>query len=127
MTSELRISKQYRLCACCSQLIVLGEMYLYQSWAPWEQEDRTSKYYISPSCRWCGDRYWKWVNRRGEYDDRLWMAECDGCEWVQFEMLTWLSMFVDGVSYRNLEDYRGPLLENQVSSLEFIKRGPVVS
>ena len=82
MTIRLARSRRFRLCIACHQLILPGELYADQRWAPWECED--GSWWSQPACRWCSEGYWKADDGDGWSDDwaQAWVDEQPG-RWLE--------------------------------------------
>lgn len=82
MTIRLARSRRFRLCIACHQLILPGELYADQRWAPWECED--GSWWSQPACRWCSEGYWKANDGDGWSDDwaQAWVDEQPG-RWLE--------------------------------------------
>jgi len=84
MKMKLARSRRFRLCTACHQLILPGELYADQRWAPWECEDSDGSWWSQPACRWCSEGYWKHDDGDGWSDDwaQAWVDEQPG-RWLE--------------------------------------------
>lgn len=94
MTSRLARSRTYRQCCACRQLILPGELYCDQRWAPWEQDPDGDPdgWWSQPACRWCAEHYWK-------HDDGDGWSEDWAATWADEQADRWL---------RGLDCFEGP-------------------
>lgn len=83
MTPTLTRSTKYRQCRACRQLILPGEVYCAQVWAPWECAS-DGHYWSQPACRWCSEGYWKADDGDGWSEDwaQTWADEQAG-RWLE--------------------------------------------
>lgn len=115
MDSKLVKARKHHICSACGQLIVPGELYCAQRWAPWELEDGDGHYWSQPACRWCADRVWSAF--RGD----LWSAEFLD-EWVWEEMWRWLQLAGVEMDWTIPAEYKQPLRAAQKAARAVLER-----
>lgn len=91
-TYRLTRCRKPRLCAVCYQLILPGELYIRQRFAPWEQEDGDS-WWDQSGCRWCVERFWRFCQAVDVEEDLRepfpWNTDY-ATEWYAAERLRWV-------------------------------------
>lgn len=116
--TKLTTAAKYHQCSACLQLIVPGELYAAQRWAPWEcHPDGDKMWFSQPACRWCAEHYWKTTHPQ----DGWWEEAAQ--EWASDECHRWLREV--GVDYCLLpyyarEEYRKPLRTAQKQANAFM-------
>lgn len=112
--TKLVKARKHHICVACRQLIIPGEVYRYQHWAPWEVEDgdKDGKYYSAPACRWCANRIWKMLGPYGYWSEEILY------DWLWEEMCYWLRKVDIEISWPD-EVYQEPL---KVAQQEAVKK-----
>ena len=91
MQRHLSVARKHHLCSAWAQLIVPGELYRDQWWAPWQGEDNDGYWYHAPACRWCAEHYWK-DTLKDDTAERVW-GDNEVWTWVEEQPVRYLKGF----------------------------------